>query len=576
MTNNDEPQGGVRLDMQFGEAGEPRTARNGAEPIFKLVVIGDFGGAGDGAPRDISNADIAELLASFGAAVTLEVPNRLGSMPASLAVRLPLATLRDLDPKTLAARIPELAEAERLAAAFAAKGPGDDFEALARETKFDHVADMLRRSARSPAAAPSRGEPAPKDDDGSLDRLLGMIDVPTAPAQSDAAKAAVSAFVSSLAKPSATTPRATPVITPLVESQVREVATHAAWLRTEAGWRSLRSIMAARGTRSATRILLCDVARDGSADLLHSETFTDAFADAPDMAAILIVGAFGKSAKDLDLLDRLADAAGEIGAPVIVSLAQDFFGVAPEALAKMDNPRALLEAPAYAAWQGLRGRNESRWLFAAWNDVVLRTAVGEAPILWGEPGAVLAAQILRSLARCGWPTEILGAEAAVSGLEVAEVTLPGGRSSAIPLHAPINQGVARDLGAEGLMCLVCRADRDQAWFTRAPSLHAVNVASGADRPAMERFESLPFRFVSTYVENLLQRNSATISGAVSNDDVAAAVSRLLEDALATTGPGAAVRVARLDDDDDVRRFEVTIRLGQAVMDGFVMSFELAV
>jgi predicted component of type VI protein secretion system len=563
LTNDDEPKGGVRLDMRFGET---HAAQFKADATFKLVIVGDFGGSGDGRPRDISNEDISELMASFGAVVSLEVPNRLGSATPALAIRLPLTSVRDLDPKTLPARIPELAEAERLATAFA-KGSAQEIETLTRET---------RPATATPVTAPApRTEEAAHDGDEPIDRLLGMIDMPGQTVQPDAAKAAVSAFVSSLAKPRLSAAAPKPLIAPLVQEQVREVVMHKSWLATEAAWRSLRSIMAARGARAATRLVLCDVKQDGIAAFMHSEAFTDTFADAPDMAAILVVGAFDRTGKDLDTLDRVADAASNIGVPAIVSLAQDFFGVAPEKLAKMDNPRSLLEASGYGAWHGLRGREESRWLFPAWNDVVLRNAAGEAPVLWGEPGAILAAQILRSLARCGWPTEIIGVESAMSGLEVAEVELGGGRASAIPLRAAIDQGSARDLGADGILCLVCRPDRDQAWFTRAPSLHVLNVASDADRPAMERFNSLPFYFVLTFFQNFIHNNDALLSSGQPDDVVVASLTHALNDVLLTTGPGASAHVARVAQDDNGRGFEVTIRLGKAVMDGFSFSFEFA-
>ncbi len=568
MSNEDNPKGGVHLNWGFGKARPNSPAsRREAEVPFELLIVGDFGGVRDGRVRDISGEDFQSLLASYGAAAAMAVPNRLGSTPPALAINLPIASMRDLDPKTIGARIPEIASAQKLAAAFAA-GRSADFEALAGDPRFDFVAAALRRAvpAKSAPAAPA-SPPAAADDD-ALDRLLSMVDVPgEPPAQPDPAKAAVAAFIAAQAKPQpAAVTGSSAAIEPLLQAQIREAAVHPDWLALEAAWRSLRLIFTARGQRAATRLSLCDVDRDARVNVMESEAFAEALAEAPPMRTVFILGAFSRTAKDLDELDRIALAAERLATPTIVSLDADFLGVAPQEVAAMDDPAALLEAPAYAAWRGLRGRTESQSLVAAWNDFVLRPSAGEAPVLWGEPGIIVAAQILRSLARTGWPTEILGAESALGGLDVAE-TMVGGRAAAIPLRAAPDLSRARDLADEGLACLMARPDRDQAWLTRAPSLYAQGRAPEADRKAMETLNSLPFSFVSVYFGDLLRSEGALFARVGSNAEVAAALQRLLNDVLLTTGEGGAARVEAFEE-DGARRFEATIRLGRAVKGGF--------
>lgn len=544
MDSDQKPQGGVRLDMAFGERRDSAPlARSDAALTFRLAIVGDFGGEGTGRPRDISGEDIADLLASFGAVASLEVPNRLASAPPALALRLPLASVRDLDPRTIASRLPTVAEDAPLASAAA------------------------QQPAGTPDGPTTRPDTAGEQDDGAIDRLLGMIDAPQTPTTP---QAAVSALLSSIARPRSAPAPATPAASPRLQAQMREVVTHPSWLALEAAWRSLRLIVTARGSRAATRLSLYDVPRDGIADLLNGEEFGHVTADV-DLTAILVVGAFGRSARDLDALDRVAEAAARIGVPVIVSLAQDFLGAPPETVVGMDNPRALLEGPGYGAWRGLRGRDESRLLFATWNDVVLRPAAGEAPILWGEPGVILAAQILRSLARLDWPTDLAGAASALGGLDVAEIAVRGG-SAAIPLRAAAGPGTARELADAGILSLVCRADRDAAWFTHARPVHGPEAMAEADRKAMETFVSLPFLFVSSYLDVLLRRNGETFARGLSGAEAADAIARLLKDVLRTTGPGAAARVEPTGNGG----FEATIRLGDAVMDGFTFAFDIDV
>jgi hypothetical protein len=581
MPNEDRPHGGVHLDAGFaGGPRVPQPASVSADVAFRLLIVGDFGGSGDGRLVDVSGDDLTTLLASFGAVVEVDAPNRLGSVPPALAVRLPITSVRDLDPKTIPARIPEIVEAERLKDRFQDMRSAD-LPHLPAPPSLDHVFAALESaraaSLRPSPATPGGGASASVDsDDGSIDRLLDMIDAPTPAARPDIAKAAISAFVSSSgrAQKPASAPQAA---AQLLVRQAQDVSTHPRWLGLEASWRSLRLILAARNSRGATRIELCDMRRAAMADCVESEAFGEAAAGL-QLKAILVLGAFGPSVKDLDALDRLARAAEGLAIPMIVSLDKDFFGAPPESVAIMDNPGALLEGQGYASWRGLRGRNESRWLFACWNDFVLRSDATSAPVLWGEPGAIVAAQILRSLTRTGWPTEIVGVETALGGLEVVEVEMRVGRHSAIPLRALIDPGVARDLGREGIICLACRSDRDRAWLVRAPHLRAHGATLEADREAMENFDSLPFQFVSTYFENLLRGAAANLRG---SDDaqVCASISRLVNDALAATGPGASAHARpaahSAQDDDSARRFEVSVQLGRSVMGGFAFSFDVA-
>ena len=583
MASEDRPQGGVHLNAGFG--GGPLPAKPSvaaADVAFTLTIVGDFGGIGDGRFADLSASDLPSFMASFGAVLELEVANRLGSAPPALAVRLPIASIRDLDPRTIAKRVPEIAEAERLVGAARHGKSAGDFAALAR-AGLDHVAALLQ-----PAPAQAWRSPSPQpvaDDDHSLDRLLDMVDLSPPAAEADMAdtgvadmgKAAVSAFVSQLAKPENKPEKrsapASEAANQLLAEQANEIAAHPAWLAAEAAWRSLQTILAARGGRHATHIQVCDVRRQAVADLLGSAAFADHLADEA-LHAILVLGAYDRSDRELEELDRLAVAAESLATPVIVSLDKDFLGTAPDAVAGMDNPAALLDGRGYEAWRGLRGRDESRWIFAAWNDFVLRPESAGAPGLWGEPGVIVAAQVLRSLARAGWPTEVLGAETALGGLEIAEASARGGRKVAIPLRCLMDIGVARDLAYAGVIALVCRADRDQAWLTRASSLFADGAGAMSEQAkAMESLGGLPFRFISAYFETLL---SAIVRSLRAEGVTAAGIAQRLDDTLLATGSGASAHVtaAEPDPDDEGQRFEVSIRLGQSVMGGFAFSLDM--
>jgi hypothetical protein len=116
-------------------------------------------------------------------------------------------------------------------------------------------------------------------------------------------------------------------------------------------------------------------------------------------------------------------------------------------------------------------------------------------------------------------------------------------------------------------------------LTRAPSLHAHGAAPEAERKVMDQFDGLPFRFVSSYFESLFRRNAASLTPPGADDAQAAvSISRLANDALIASGPGAAAdvtpRLRSAEDDEAARCFDVSIRLGQSVMGGLEFAFDL--
>lgn len=577
MSSEDRPQGGVHLNAGFGGLQGRMPREVAAVPPFELLIVGALGSP---EPRmsDLSGEDIASALSGHGAVVAFDVPNYLGSEPPAIAIRLPLRTQRDLDPKSLAARVPEIGKAEEIAAQVARTGSLAGLDAEAKGPRFDKLTAALAQTL--PAPRPAASIPAQTAaEDNSLDSLLSMVDVPGAAPTADPASAAISAFLSSTRGPQAATASAGSATRPAaIAHQVEAITGHPAWLAAEAAWRGLKLVLSARGRGARPALKLYDVGHAGLAEALAGDDFVAAMAEGAGEArwgAILVLGAFGNSARDFEALRHLALLGYARQTPVIVSLAADFFGKPAGEVAAMDNPAALLDGPAHAAWRGLRDRPESQYLFAAWNDVVLRpTEAGTAP-LWGDAGLIVAAQILASLSRGGWPTEILGNQNPVEGLDVAEVTVRGGKTIALPLRAPLDGGVARDLARDGLIALVARADRDQAWLVRAASVHQYGAVTDEMKAAMEGFAGLPFRFVSSLLEALSRDCIERLPRHAAGTEAALAIEQALADLLQTTGPGASVRVApTAPSGDAARAFEVTVDLGREVMGGFGFSFDI--
>lgn len=559
-----ESKGGVHVIGGFGSGAVPRTLPD--LPGHRLLIIGAFGGRGDGVPIPVEHATLMGLPERLGVTIAADIPNRLGGSAPALAIRIPIKTLRDLDPRRVAELVPVFADAEALLSG-KASAAGDP----------DHLSELRRlmRASPAPEAAPTTSappSPSPPPGDDAVDRILGMVDAGPAHA-AEPARAAVSAFVSAISASSraAATAGAESAASELLSRQKHDLLGHDAWLMVEARWRGLKLLMASVDARARIAVEVVDTARASMAELLAGRIKQAVeTADAAPVAAIVVLGAFGSSPRELDELDRIALAGADLGVPLLVSLDADVFGIDPHRVGLMDEPAALLDSPAFNAWRGLRSRPEGQAVAAFWNDVLLRLPEADAPALLGEPALIAASLIARSIATTGWPSEILASSGAIGGLDVMEVPASGGRPVAIPLRSHVNPDAARNLARAGVGVLVSRPDRDQAFLIEAPMV-GEPAASEEDRQA-RRF-GLGIALGRARLANLLEGAVPGLVAGRSMEDAAVMAQQWLEALLSSTGQGHRVRVTA---PPGTRTLDIALEFGRDVMAGYALALEIGI
>lgn len=556
-----ESKGGVHVIGGFGSGAIPRALPE--LPGHRLVIVGDFGGRGDGVPTPVEHAALMGLPEKLGVTIRADIPNLLGGSAPALAIRIPVRTLRDLDPRRIAELVPVFAEAEALLGG-KATASGDP----------DHLSELRRLMRAGPAVPVAASSPAtlppspPGDDD--VDRILGMVD--TGP-EAEPARAAVSAFVSVISASSRApaTSGAASAASDLFHRQKSNLFSHDAWLVVEARWRGLKLLMASVDARVHIAVEVVDTPRAGIAELLSGRIKPSLeAADAPPVAAIVILGAFGSAPRELEELDRIALAGADLGAPLLVSLDAGIFGSDPQRVGIMDEPAALVDTPAFDAWRGLRSRPEGQAVAAFWNDVLLRLPDGAAPALFGEPAIIAAGLVARSIAETGWPSEILASAGAIGGLEVMEVPAGGGRPVAIPLRCHVNPDAARNLAKAGIGVLVSRPDRDQAFLLEAPMV-AEPTPSAEDRQA--RRYGLGLALGKARLTRLLEDALPGLVAGRPMEDAAVTVQHWLEALMSSTGQGHRAQVGVVP---GTRTLDIALGFGRDVMAGYALAMEIEI
>lgn len=549
MSGSDEDGQARALRLQFGLGDAPAAV---PPPSRLLWVAGDLGGAADLVPVAPDSRDA--VLAGLGARLAIVLPNLLGSRPEALAVTLSPRTPRDLSPAALIAAVPLLDTALALRRRAA---EGATPAALTAEFPLLDKALALLGPVGAPPPRAAAG-------DAEVDRILGLLDLgeaAPAPAPAGPPLAALDA---------------------LIARQCTLLLEDPALRRLEAAWGSLGLLLGTCDSRSGVVLRLLSAPRGELAARLAAALDALDPADPAAPEAAILLEAFDPRTADGPGLAALAEAAEAASVPVIAEAPPGLPGRDPIAVAAMRDPGTLFEGPAWGAWRGLRQKEASRWLGFAWNRPWLRNAwdlaaergvrlaPGTPPAGADLPGAAAAAVgalVARSLARCGWPSEVQGAEMAGPAVAVP----PGGRA-AFAVEAPLGVEGAASLAEAGLLALCGRADRDTILLPLAQTVREPGRVAGDPRLA-RHFASLPYALAAGRVGRAV---AALVPAAAAAPDPAAVATAALRSLVADTGAGASAEAELLDDPDRPggQLLALRLRFGREVLAGATMAMEV--
>ena len=182
----------MEISFTHSESGDDSVPPTVVRNPLRLLVFGEFGLESTRGVHVLSDAsDFRDVLKKCAPQLFFEVPNFLSRSPENLEVRLKLESLRDFSPAHVIDALDLTSRANALLnELLALRGQKDPSAALKRiATKYAELHSMeaaLRLCQRAsatpagpaPAAQPSRVSGGKQDEDGSVSRLLDMIDLP--------------------------------------------------------------------------------------------------------------------------------------------------------------------------------------------------------------------------------------------------------------------------------------------------------------------------------------------------------------------------------------------------------------
>ena len=408
------------VDVRLGSGTQASVEPLDPETPFRLLVLGDFGGAGasplatlklHAVDRDVLEEELGRLQAA------MDVPLGGG--------RTATITPRDLDdfhPDRLLERVDVLAERRRTR------------ERLEDPRTFREAAREVRSWGGTPPARSEKpAAPAGAEDDIVGDLLAGA---------SRRAKAADSAFeaeLKAIVRPhlapeeDADLPRLRDAADEACSGLLREILGSPRFRDLEAAWRSLDLLVRRVGDESV-RVFFLDVSRAALVeDLSNHEKLSGTglyrrlvaeTLDTPGAepwGAVLGLYDFGPTLADAALLSRIAKIAQAAGAPFLAGARPDLVGCASLAGTPDPDDWKKSEDDGAVIWEELRALPEAGWVALALPRLMLRLPYGaktdpidsfpfeEIPgapdhgaYLWGNAAVACALVLTGAFERGGW------------------------------------------------------------------------------------------------------------------------------------------------------------------------------
>ena len=367
------PSGNV--DVRLGSGTQTSPEPLDPETPFRLLVLGDFGGAGAGplATRRLHAVDRDVLGEELGRLqVMMDLPLGHGR-----SARIELRDLDDLHPDRLLERVDVLSKWRDLR------------ERLENPRTFAEAAGEVRAWAGPPperrekAAAPAAGE-----DDIVSELLAG------ASRRKPAADTAFEAELKEIVRPHLASeedsdlPRLREAVDEARSRVLRAILRSARFREIEAAWRAL-DFLVRRVEEESIRIHFLDASRKALLEDVTSHeklsgtglyrrlvTETVDTPGAEPWGAILGLYDFGPTLADAALLSRLAKLARAAGAPFLAGARPDFVGCASLAATPDPSDWRMPEGEGAIIWEELRALPEAAWVALALPRLMLRRPYG--------------------------------------------------------------------------------------------------------------------------------------------------------------------------------------------------------
>lgn len=286
----------------------------------------------------------------------------------------------------------------------------------------------------------------------------------------------------------------------LISAQLNEIMHHQDFQQLEATWRGLSYLVMNSETSTRLKIRVLPVARDElQKDLekavefdqsqLFKKIYESEYGTFGGSPYSVLMGDFyfGRSARDMALLEKVAGVASAAHTPFISAASPNLFDL--DSFTDLDQPRDLakiFESSELIKWRSFRDSDDSRYVSLCLPHILLREPYGpdtkpvegvnfvedvdgrdHSKYLWGNAAYAMTQRITNAFAQYGWTAAIRGVEGGglVEGLPTHTFrTDDGDIALKCPTEVAITDRREKELSDLGFISLVHCKGTDKAAF----------------------------------------------------------------------------------------------------------------
>ena len=326
--------------------------------------------------------------------------------------------------------------------------------------------------------------------------------------------------------------------------QVNEIIHHEEYQKLESSWRGLAYTVNNSETDSSLRVKVLNVAKTElqsemrrfpgakwDKSPLFQKIYEQEFGTLGGKPYGALIGDyyFGFSSADVSLLRDIGKIAAAAHAPFVSAASPELLGM--DSWNEIGTPPDLSEifdTPDYAAWNGLRDSENSRYLALTMPRVLSRDPYGQdstsvveefnfeeetdghqgEKYAWMNAAHTMAVNINRAHKEHGWTVQIRGVQSGGEVLNLPSHTFETGDGSKdlkCPTEVSITDRREGELSAAGLMSIVHRKHTDKAAFIGAQSLYRPKKYTDELATASDNMSSrLPYIFAVSRFSHYLK------------------------------------------------------------------------
>ncbi len=519
-----------------------------SEPLFQLLVLGDFCGATEAdkkAPQRVDKTNFDEVLAGFAPKVRFKVDDYLSGGKVPLEVELTFSAMRDFHPISILERAtgprPYFATCKTLASL--ARGEVSTPQAI-QQLERDGVPNELRRmvegvlSETGVSPEPPAGQTPPEKQQD----ILSSVAMPEKTSKD--VRSTVDSFIEGLGIPRkevAKSPQrqaAAELLHDLcsrLHAVLDAVLHHPAFQALESAWRGLHLLV----TRTefddppiAIHVAHCRRAEVGDALRTHLDAVQATNSHGADAA--LVDFSFDQTAEDLALLGGLAGAAEEAYCPAIAAGSSRLLGIENNDYSTL--PRSLrtrFDAPELIEWRAFRRSEQAQYVALMLPDIVGRLPYGPKTIpvkeiAYQEGRAILrtrgvwvvGAGMLRSVSRMGWAVAFSGQqEGRLDNMPIAPIER-GGTEAHLAAETVWTDEQTHELARAGFVVLSARPNQNRLCVTSVPTLYEPPPAADAAESRQALLHAtLPYRLFATRIARAMSTALGRLTPAMGDREI---------------------------------------------------------